>query len=94
LKELLNKKLSLGELKQLLETYKSNKDISDVLEAIQPIIKAFESIEIQKSDKVEVVTNLETKQTEMKQKQKINITQKQYDELKSAVAKLRNSIIQ
>ncbi|OQA99824.1 MAG: hypothetical protein BWY22_00263 [Bacteroidetes bacterium ADurb.Bin217] len=94
IERIVEQKMSLGELKQLLETYKSNKDISDMLEAVQPIIKAFESIEIQKSDKVEVVTNLETKQTELKSQQKIKITQKQYDELKSAVAKLRNSIIQ
>lgn len=94
IERIVEQKMSLGELKQLLETYKTNKDISDVLEAIQPVIKAFEPIEIQKSDKVEVVTDLETKQTQVKQTQKIVITQKQYDELKSAVTKLRNSIIQ
>ena len=81
-------------MKQLLETYKTNKDVADVLEEVQPIIKAFENIEIKKSDKIEVVTNMETKQTELKSTQQIIITQKQYDELKTAVAKLRSSIVQ
>jgi len=94
IERIVEQKLSLGELKQLLETYKTNKDIGDVLELVQPIIVAFDAIEIKKSDKIEVVTNVETKQTELKSTQQINITQKQYDTLKSAVAKLRNEIIQ
>lgn len=94
IERIVEQKLSLGEMKQLLETYKTNKDVADVLEEVQPIIKAFENIEIKKSDKIEVVTNMETKQTELKSTQQINITQKQYDELKSAVAKLRSSIVQ
>lgn len=94
IERIVEQKMSLGELKRLLETYKTNKDIADVLELIQPILSAFNAIEIETSDKVEVVTNVETKQTELKSKQKINISQEQYDDLQSAVANLRNVIIQ
>jgi hypothetical protein len=94
IERIVEQKLSFGELIQLLETYSQNKDIADVLQALAPVKSAFDAIEIKKSDKVEVVTNVESKHTELKSKQQIIITQKQYDQLKSAVSVLRNSIIQ
>ena len=94
IERIVEQKLSFGELIQLLESYSQNKDIAEVLEALAPVKKAFDVIEIKRSGKVEVITNLESKRTELKSVQQINITQKQYDNLKSTVAVLRNSIIQ
>ncbi|NLK81024.1 MAG: hypothetical protein GX277_02345, partial [Bacteroidales bacterium] len=62
-------------------------------EAITPVKTAFDNVEIKK-DKVEVITNEETKKVNLKSAQKIEITQAQYDKLKSAALELRNSIIQ
>lgn len=41
-----------------------------------------------------MITNEETKKVNLKSAQKIEITQAQYDKLKSAALELRNSIIQ
>lgn len=90
---IVEQKLSFNELLQLLETYSDNKDVAEVLEAITPVKAAFDEIEIKK-DKVEVITNEETKKVNLKSAQKIEITQAQYDILKAAALELRNSIIQ
>lgn len=90
---IVEQKLSFNELLQLLETYSDSKDVADVLESLTPIKTAFDAIEI-KSDKVELDVNEETRKVVIQSKQKINITQEQYDVLKSAVLQLRNSIIQ
>ncbi|MDA3882051.1 MAG: hypothetical protein PF481_02085 [Bacteroidales bacterium] len=90
---IVEQKLSFNELIQLLETYSDNKDVADILESISPVKAAFDNVEIKK-EKVEVVTDVETKKTDFKSVQKINISQAQYDELKSAALELRNSIIQ
>ncbi|MFO7868377.1 MAG: hypothetical protein R6U95_03655 [Bacteroidales bacterium] len=86
-------KLSFNELIQLLETYSDNKDVANVLESLSPVKTAFDNVEIKK-EKVEVVTDIETQKSDFKSVQKINITQEQYDTLKSAALELRNSIIQ
>jgi hypothetical protein len=90
---IVEQKLSFNELIQLLETYSDNKDVADILESLTPVKAAFDNVEIKK-EKVEVVTDVETKKTDFKSVQKINISQEQYDELKSAALELRNSIIQ
>lgn len=91
---IVEQKLSLNELVQLLESHKTNADIASVLVEVLKIKKAFEGIEIIKSDKIEVVTNLENKQTEFKGSQKIKITQSQYDNLKTVVGDVRKTIVQ
>lgn len=90
---IVEQKLSFNELLQLLETFSDNKDVADVLESLAPVKAAFDAIEIQK-EKVEVVTDEESKYVELKSAQTINITQEQFEALKSSTLELRNSIIQ
>lgn len=93
IERIVEQKLSFGEMEKLLGSYTDNPDIAEVLTQLQPISQAFNAIEIVKSG-IEVITDEETGSTVMKATQKINITQAQYDALKTASANLRNSFIQ
>jgi len=90
---IVEQKLSFGEMEKLLGQYIENPDIAEVVNKLQPISKAFNSIEIVKSS-IEVVDNEATNQSVLKSTQKINITQAQYNNLKAEAAKLRNSFVQ
>jgi len=90
---IVEQKLSFSEMEKLLAEYVDNPDIADVLNQLQPISKAFNAIEIEKSG-IETITDEESGSTVLKATQKINITQAQYDVLKAEAAKLRNSFIQ
>ncbi|MCQ2607323.1 MAG: hypothetical protein MJ197_01365 [Bacteroidales bacterium] len=93
IERIVEQKLSFSEMEKLLGEYIDNPDIADVLSQIQPISKAFNAIEIEKSG-IETITDEESGSTVLKATQKINITQAQYDALKAEAAKLRNSFIQ
>ncbi len=93
IERIVEQKLSFAEMEKLLGEYIDNPDIADVLTQIQPISKAFNAIEIEKSG-IETITDEESGSTVLKATQKINITQAQYDALKAEAAKLRNSFIQ
>ena len=93
IERIVEQKLSFGEMEKLLGQYIENPDIAEVVNKLQPISKAFNSIEIVKSS-IEVVDNEATNQSVLKSTQKINITQAQYNNLKAEAAKLRNSFVQ
>ncbi len=90
---IVEQKLSFSEMEKLLGEYTENPDIADVLNQLKPISQAFNQIEIVKSA-IETIDDEESRTTVLKATQKINITQAQYDALKSASATLRNSIVQ
>lgn len=90
---IVEQKLSFSEMEKLLGEYTENPDIADVLNQLKPISQAFNQIEIVKSA-IETIDDEESRTTVLKATQKINITQAQYDVLKSASATLRNSIVQ
>lgn len=90
---IVEQKLSFGEMEKLLGVYTDNPDIAEVLTQLQPISQAFNAIEIVKSG-IETITDEETGSTVLKSTQKINISQAQYEALKTAAANLRNSFIQ
>ena len=93
IERIVEQKLSFVEMEKLLGEYVENPDIASIVNQLKPISEAFSSIVIVKSA-IQVVDNEATSQTVLKSTQKINITQAQYDNLKSKVAKLRNSFVQ
>ncbi len=93
IERIVEQKLSFGEMEKLLGEYTDNPDIAEVLTQLQPISQAFNAIVIEKSG-IETITDEESGSTVLRATQKINITQEQFDALKSASANLRNSFIQ
>jgi hypothetical protein len=91
---IVEQKLSFNELTMLLGEYaETNPDIADVASKLEGISQIFNEIEIEKSG-IQTITDEESGSTVLKATQKINITQAQYDALKTASANLRNSFIQ
>lgn len=90
---IVEQKLSFNEMEKLLGQYIDNPDIADVLNRLQPISKAFNAIEIEKTG-IETITDEATGSTVLKSTQKINITQNQFESLKKEASVLRNSFIQ
>ncbi len=89
---IVDQKLSLITLKNLLEEYSENTDIQNVLEMIKEISSIYDQIRVVTS-KVEPITNQESKITTLQAKTEIFISDEVFSNLCNSVDSIRNVIV-
>lgn len=90
---IIDQKLSLVTLKNLLENYESNKDVKIVLEMVYLIYEVYDKVQIVTS-KVEPLTDKESKITTLQAKTEIFISDDIFNELCHKVDSLRTKIVE
>ncbi|MCG8579077.1 MAG: hypothetical protein MI866_04135 [Bacteroidales bacterium] len=86
-------KLSLYTVINLLEEYKSNEDISYILDRITELNEIFEEVEINNTSKIEAETNAETRVTTIKAESEAVISPVVFDKLMKKVAEIRTEFV-
>lgn len=89
---IVDQKLSFADMVSLLEMYKDNADVQQIIGKLDGIKKAFDAIQYEKS-KTEAVTDQATHTTVLKATATHNITQPQFEALKKAAAELRAEFV-
>ncbi|WP_430816036.1 hypothetical protein [Carboxylicivirga sp. RSCT41] len=86
-------KLSLYTVINLLEEYKSNEDISYILDRITELNAIFEEVEINNTSKIEAETNAETRVTTIKAESEAIISPVVFEKLMKKVAEIRTEFV-
>lgn len=89
---IVDQKISLNTLINLLEEYKNNKSINSILNDMRIIKSVYDEIQIV-SSKIEPITDTETKITTLKAKTDIFMSDKIFNKLCTSVDSIRNNII-
>jgi hypothetical protein len=89
---IVDQKLSFADMVSLLEMYKDNADVQQIIGKLDGIKKAFDAIQYEKS-KTEAVTDQATHTTVLKATATHSITQPQFEALKKAAAELRAEFV-